>query len=52
MSASAAAFTRTDYGMGAPQSKGELDFILDRPFVFCIADGYESILFAGVVEHP
>ena len=48
----AAAFTRTDYGMGAPESNGELDFILDRPFVFCIADGHDSILFAGVVEQP
>ena len=48
----AAAFTVMPYGMGAPESKGELDFILDRPFVFCIADGYESVLFAGVVEQP
>lgn len=48
----AAAFSRTDYGMGAPESNGPLDFILDRPFVFCIADGFESVLFAGVVEHP
>lgn len=48
----AAAFTVMPYGMGAPESKGELDFVLDRPFVFCIADGYESILFAGVVEQP
>lgn len=48
----AAAFTRTEYGMGGPGSNGPLDFILDRPFVFCIADGYDSVLFAGVVEQP
>lgn len=48
----AAAFTVMPYGMGAPESKGELDFVLDRPFAFCIADGYESVLFAGVVEQP
>lgn len=48
----AAAFTRTDYGMGGPQSNGELDFVLDRPFIFCIGDGYDSVLFAGVVEQP
>ncbi len=48
----AAAFTRTEYGMGAPESNGQLDFILDRPFLFCIADGYDSVLFAGVVEQP
>lgn len=48
----ASAFTRTEYGMGAPESNGDLDFILDRPFVFCIADGYDSVLFAGVVEQP
>ncbi len=48
----AAAFTRTDYGMGAPEANGSLDFILDRPFVFCIGDGHDSLLFAGVVEQP
>lgn len=48
----AAAFTRTDYGMGAPETNGSLDFILDRPFVFCIGDGHDSLLFAGVVEQP
>lgn len=48
----AAAFTRTAYGMGAPESNGQLDFVLDRPFLFCIADGYDSVLFAGVVEQP
>ncbi len=48
----ASAFTRTDYGMGAPEANGQLDFILDRPFVFCIGDGHDSVLFAGVVEQP
>ncbi len=48
----AAAFVRADYGLGAPVSCETLDFILDRPFVFCIGDGHDSVLFAGVVEQP
>ena len=48
----ASAFSRTVYGMGAPEANGQLDFILDRPFVFCIGDGHDSMLFAGVVEQP
>ncbi len=48
----ASAFTRADYAMGAPEANGQLDFILDRPFVFCIGDGHDSLLFAGVVEQP
>ena len=48
----AAAFTKVVYGMGGPTSNGPLDFILDRPFVFSIADGRDSVLFVGVVEQP
>lgn len=47
----AAAYTvMTLCGTGAPQD--EMDFTLDRPFVFAINGPGNTILFAGVVENP
>lgn len=40
-------------GAGAAQPpEEEIDFILDRPFLFVIANRYELPLFAGVVNEP
>lgn len=39
-------------GAGMPVEKEEIDFILDRPFLFIITSSDNSILFAGVVEQP
>ena len=38
-------------GAAAPPAK-EVDFILDRPFIFIIQTGDGMPLFAGVVNHP
>jgi len=35
-----------------PQQEEELDFVLDRPFVFAITGPGDTILFTGVVENP
>ncbi len=48
----AAAFTLMLAGAGAPQVKGDLDFILDRPFLFFITGTDGVVLFAGAVENP
>lgn len=37
-------------GTGAP--KEEIDFVLDRPFLFAITGPGDTILFTGVVENP
>ena len=48
----AAAYTVTMmYGTGGPP-KDELDFVLDRPFMFAITGPGDTILFTGVVENP
>ncbi len=41
-----------DWGMGAPESKGPLDFNLNRPFMFLITGTDNALLFAGAVETP
>lgn len=47
----AAAYTvMTLCGTGAPQD--EMDFTLDRPFLFAITGPGDTILFTGVVENP
>ena len=47
----AAAYTvMTLCGTGAPQD--EMDFTLDRPFMFAITGPGDTILFTGVVENP
>ncbi len=47
----AAAFTLIDAaGAGGPE--GEVDFVLDRPFLFCITGDSGLPLFVGVVNHP
>lgn len=47
----AAAYTvMTLCGTGAPQD--EMDFTLDRPFMFAITGPGDTVLFTGVVENP
>ncbi len=47
----AAAFTvMMDCGGGRPER--EVDFILDRPFLFCITGDSGLPLFVGIVNHP
>ena len=42
----------TDLAMaGAGMPQDEVDFVLDRPFVFAVASPDGSILFAGVVQN-
>lgn len=49
----ATAFTVvTMIGAGIPIELEEIDFILDRPFLFIITGSDNSILFAGIVEQP
>ena len=41
-----------DVGMGGPPDE-EVDFVLDRPFLFVITDGPRELpLFAGIVNQP
>lgn len=40
------------YGTGMPEVKDEIDFVLDRPFLFVITSRDDLPLFAGVVNHP
>lgn len=37
---------------GSPMPQEEIDFTLDRPFMFAITGPENTILFAGVVENP
>ena len=37
---------------GSPMSEDEIDFTLDRPFLFAITGPENTILFTGVVENP
>ena len=50
----AAAFTVIMAESGAAESpEEEVDFVLDRPFLFCITSGYSGLpLFVGVVNYP
>ena len=48
----AAAFTVIlDYGMGDPPDD-EVDFVLNRPFLFCITGNSGLPLFVGIVNYP
>jgi serine protease inhibitor len=46
----AAACTAADWGAGGPE--GEVDFAVDRPFLFAIVSDSGQPLFAGVVNCP
>lgn len=49
----AAAYTlMTLYGTSMPSVSGEMDFVLDRPFLFVITSRDDLPLFAGVVNQP
>ena len=49
----AAAFTVMALGGAAPEpSAGEVDFVLDRPFIFCITGDSGLPLFVGIVNYP
>lgn len=39
-------------GAGIPESEDEIDFVLDRPFLFVITGSSAQLLFAGVVNQP
>lgn len=46
----AAAFTAMAYGTGGPQD--EIDFVLDRPFLFAVTGAADRPLFVGIVNQP
>lgn len=48
----AAAYTVMSYAMAAEPPANEVDFVLDRPFVFVITSRDNLPLFAGVVNEP
>ena len=49
----AAAFTViATYGTGMPADLKEIDFTLDRPFLFVVSSRDNLPLFAGVVNEP
>lgn len=49
----AAAFTLIQYGAGmAPAERDEIDFSLDRPFIFVVTSRDNLPLFAGTVVNP
>ena len=48
----AAAFTVMGTGMGGEVPEDEVDFVLDRPFLFCVTGGSGLPLFVGIVNHP
>lgn len=49
----AAAFTVISVpGAGPPPELNEIDFVLDRPFLFVVSSRDNLPLFAGVVNHP
>lgn len=48
----AAAFTELPAAGAAPPPDEEVDFVLDRPFVFCITGDSGLPLFVGVVNYP
>ena len=47
----AAAFTAMVLGAGGPEEE-VVDFVLDRPFIFCITGNSGLPLFVGVVNYP
>lgn len=48
----AAAFTAMAQGGGTAAPNEEVDFVLNRPFVFCITGESGLPLFVGVVNYP
>ena len=46
----AASFTWMEYGMGGPIEN--VEFTVDRPFMFAIIGPGKTILFAGIIENP
>ena len=48
----ATAFTAMAMAGGAMPPSDEVDFTLDRPFLFVITGADGNLLFAGVVERP
>ena len=48
----AAAYTAMDVAAGAVMPLEEIDFTLDRPFIYVIATGDDLPLFTGVVNNP
>ncbi len=46
----AAAFTWMEYGMGGPIE--DVEFTVDRPFMFAVIGPSNTILFAGIIENP
>jgi len=48
----AAAYTMLPAPGSAPPPGEEVDFVLDRPFLFCVTGESELPLFAGVVNQP
>ena len=48
----AAAFTVISAATGTPMVEEEADFVLDRPFLFCITGESGLPLFVGVVHTP
>ena len=48
----AAAFTVLATAGAAMPPKDEVDFVVDRPFLFVITGADSLPLFAGVVNHP
>ena len=48
----AAAYTMLAAPSSAPPPGEEVDFVLDRPFLFCVTGASELPLFVGVVNQP
>ena len=46
----AASFTWMEYGMGGPIE--DVEFTVDRPFMFAVIGPSNTILFAGIIENP
>ena len=46
----AASFTWMEYGMGGPIE--DVEFTVDRPFMFAVIGASNTILFAGIIENP
>ena len=46
-----AAYTALDMATGAPEPDDEIDFVLDRPFLFLITGRDGSVLFSGIIRN-
>ena len=46
-----AAYTELAVAEGAPIPDGEIDFVLDRPFMFIVTGNDGSVLFSGIVRN-